>query len=193
MIIGLTGGIGSGKSMVAKAFGVMGCMVFNSDDAAREIYFDTEVKAQVIALLGKESYAGEKVLNKAFIGSKIFSDTVVLHQLNAIIHPAVRKRFEAFVEQHKGAIIMKESALLFEAKLDKDMDRIVLVVADDELRISRVMQRDGLSREDVLKKIKSQLPQEEKIILSDHIIRNNEQELVIPQVMSVLEKLKAHA
>lgn len=193
MIIGLTGGIGSGKSTVARVFEILGCSLFNSDEAAKRVYFDAEIKAQVIGLLGNESYMGEKELNKMFISSKIFADTALLHKLNAVIHPAVKKQFEQFVAEQKNRIIIKESALLFEANIYQEMDKIILVVADDETRIGRVMQRDGLTREEVLKKIKSQLPQEEKIKQSHFVIDNNEKQLVIKQVLHIYNQLIAHA
>ncbi len=190
MIIGLTGGIGSGKSTVARLFEILGCALSNSDDVAKAIYFKEEVQPVVINLLGKEAYLNEGELNKTFIAQKIFSDTGLLHQLNAIIHPEVKKCFENFKKDNSGKIIVKETALLFEAKLEKTVDKIVLVAADDELRIKRVTRRDGLSREDVLKKIKSQLPQEDKIKLSDYVIYNNEEEFLITQVTGIFEKLR---
>ncbi|MCE3226657.1 MAG: dephospho-CoA kinase [Bacteroidetes bacterium] len=192
MIVGLTGGIGSGKSIVAKIFGMLGCALFNSDEAAKEIYFDEVIREKVIALLGKEAYLSDTEINKTFIGSKIFSDTVLLHQLNGIIHPAVKEEFKKFVVTNPGKLIIKETALLFEAKIDGDVDKIILVAANDELRIKRVMRRDGLNEQDVIRKIKSQLPQEEKIKRSHFVIYNNEQEFLITQVLDVYNKLKGN-
>ena len=189
MVLGLTGGIGSGKSTVARLFEMLGCAVFNSDVIAKEVYFDEAVKQQVIELLGKEAYLTNQSLNKQFISSKIFSNTQLLHQLNGIIHPAVKNRFITFIETNKQKTIIKESALLFEVGLDKEMDKIILVASDDELRIARVMKRDGLTREDVLKKIKSQLPQEEKIKRADYIIYNNEQQSLIEQVLAINQQI----
>jgi dephospho-CoA kinase len=191
MIIGLTGGIGSGKSTVAKMFAVLGCVVFNSDDAAKRSYFEDETRLQVINLLGKESYISKTELNRSYISSKIFSDPALLHQLNAIIHPEVRKKFTQFVSENEGKIVVKETALLFEAGIDKEVDKIVLVAADDELRIARTMKRDGLGRGEVLSKIKSQLPQEEKIKRSDFVIYNNEKEFVITQALDIFNKIKS--
>lgn len=189
MVIGLTGGIGSGKSTVARLFEIIGCPVFYSDDVAKEIYFDKDVRSKVIALLGNEAYISETEINKKHISSKIFSDTALLHQLNAIIHPAVIKQFEIFKNKHAGKLVVKETALLFEAKLEAQVNKIVLVAADDELRIARVMQRDGLTKEEVIKKIKAQLPQEEKIPKSDFVINNNEKEFLITQVLTIYNKL----
>lgn len=189
MVVGLTGGIGSGKSTVVKLFEIMGCAVFYSDYVAKEIYFDDTIKPKIIALLGNGAYFSEKEIDKKHISSKIFSDTNLLHQLNNIIHPAVIEKFKAFKELNKGKLIIKETALLFEAKLESQVDKIVLVAAKDELRIKRVMQRDGLSEEDVLNKMKAQLPQEEKILKSDFIIYNNEEDFLITQVLTVYSKL----
>jgi len=192
MVIGLTGGIGSGKSTVARLFELIGCAVFYSDDVAKEIYFDAEIKPKIISLLGKEAYVSETEINKSHISSKIFSDTDLLHKLNAIIHPAVIERFVTFKNNNPLKLVIKETALLFEAKLESQVDKIVLVASNDELRIKRVMQRDGLSREDVVKKIKAQLPQEEKIQRSHFVINNNEDEFLITQVLNIYNKL-SHA
>ncbi len=185
MIVGLTGGIGSGKSTVAQLFEILGCALFNSDEAAKSVYFNEHIKSQVINLLGTQAYICSYELDKPFISKKIFSNTDLLHQLNSIIHPEVKKCFENFKSENQGKIIIKESALLFEAKTNKDLDKIILVAADDELRISRVMARDGLSKEEVLNKIKSQLPQQEKIKLADFVIYNNEEEFLITHVLKI--------
>jgi dephospho-CoA kinase len=189
MIIGLTGGIGSGKSTVAKLFEIIGCPVFYSDEVAKEIYFDKTLIPQIIALLGKEAYFSETEIDKKFIGSKIFSDTNLLHKLNSILHPAVIERFKKFTKNYNGKLIIKETALLFEAKLEAQVDKIILVAANDELRINRVMKRDGLSKEEVLSKISAQLPQAEKIAKSDFVIYNNEEDFLITQVLAIYSNL----
>ena len=189
MVAGLTGGIGSGKSTVARLFELLGCVIFESDVVAKEIYFDKDVRQKVIALLGKESYLSEMKIDKAYISSKIFSDPHLLEGLNSIIHPAVIERSNLFVKTNPDKIVIKETALLFEAELEKEMNCIILVVAEDEIRIKRVMERDGLSRDEILKKIQSQLSQEEKVKKSKYIIYNNETELVIPQVLKIYKDL----
>ncbi|MDI1355607.1 MAG: dephospho-CoA kinase [bacterium] len=190
MTIGLTGGIGSGKSVVSKLLEIMGCAVFNSDEAAKDIYLNADVKEKVIALLGADSYNEKGGIERRVISSKIFNDTLLLHQLNGIIHPAVKEKMRQFAELHAGKIIVKETALLFETHLDKEVDKIIVVTADEEQRVKRVMERDGLSEADVLLRIKKQLPQEEKVERADFVITNNEKELLIPQVVKVYEKLK---
>ena len=189
MVAGLTGGIGSGKSVAAKIFELLGCAVFNSDIAAKDVYFNAEIKVRIIKLLGNEAYLSDTRINKAYISSKIFSDTQTLQQLNAIIHPAVIDTFKDFVKKNPTKLIIKETALLFEAHLEKEVDKIIVVAADDELRVKRVMERDGLNKEDILKKIKTQLAQEEKIKKADFVIYNNEQSLLLPQVLTIYNTL----
>lgn len=189
MIVCVTGGIGSGKSMVSNVFELLGCAVFNSDTVAKSVYFEKEIKTKVIELLGEEAYLNDHQLNKTHINSKLFSNTEVLHKLNAIIHPAVIEQFNAFVQGSKSKIIIKETALLFEAHLDKGCDKIIVVAADDELRISRVMKRDGLSKEEVINKMKHQLSQEEKIKKADYVVYNNEDSLLIPQIIEIHQAL----
>mgnify|MGYP000933671883 CR=1 FL=1 len=190
MIVGLTGGIGSGKSMVSRILSLMGCAVFSSDEAAKQVYFEEAVKKNVIALLGSDAYKSDCEIDRSYISSKIFSDTSLLQSLNGIIHPAVAQSFNAFVNTHPKAIIIKETALLFEAGIDKEVDMIVTVAADEEIRVERVMHRDGLSRNEVLKKIKSQLSQEEKIKKSHYVIYNNNNRSLIEQCAELIEKLK---
>ena len=189
MIVGLTGGIGTGKSTVAKLFELLGAKIFNSDENAKEQYFVPEIKQQVIHLLGKECYSDEKTLNRKHISNKIFSDTTLLKKLNAIIHPAVIKDFKDFANSHLDKLIIKESALLFEVGLDKELDKVILVTSPLELRIERIMKRDGLSREEIQNKIKSQLSDEEKLKLTDLVIKNDEKEFLITQSLAMFNKL----
>lgn len=190
MIVGLTGGIGSGKSMAAKVFALMGCALFNSDEEAKKVYYQKEVREQVISLLGDEAYERNGQINKTHISSKIFNDTALLESLNNIIHPAVISRFQEFCDQHKNKIIIKESALLFEAKIDKYCDTVVTVIAPLEIRIKRVMERDGISKQDVEKKLASQWTDQERAKRSDHLIYNDEKHSIIQQVNNLFLLLK---
>jgi dephospho-CoA kinase len=189
-VIGLTGGIGSGKSTVANLFAILGCAHFNSDQVAKQVYFLPIIREKVLALLGTESYKGPTSLNTSYISSKVFSNTDLLHRLNAIIHPAVKDEFRKFCEQQPPkSLILKETALLFEANLQSQADILVVVAAPEELRIHRVMNRDKTSREEVLKRIKSQMPQEEKIKRADFVIMNDEKQSLIEQVTLVYKHL----
>lgn len=190
-IVGLTGGIGTGKSTVGKLFKVLGIPVYNSDERAKEMYFLPEVKEKVITLLGKEVYHTDGSLNRAYISQKIFSDSSLLSKINGIIHPAVEKDFQSFIESNREQkYIIKETALLFETGLYKKVDKIILVMAPLEERLKRVIERDKSSREDVLKRIRYQMPDEEKQPISDFVIDNNETEGLIPQVLSIHQKLQ---
>ena len=192
MIIALTGGIGSGKTTIAKLFETMGCLIYYSDDKAKELYYDTKIKKRVIQLLGSDAYSASGSLNSTFIAGIIFKDKTKLESLNAIIHPALEKDFEIFVKQQPSErIIIKESALIFETDSYKKFKTIILVTAPLEQKIKRVMQRNKMPRENVEKRMSAQWPDEQKIPLASYIISNNDTEAVIPQVISVLKKIKS--
>lgn len=185
MVAGLTGGIGSGKSTVAQLFVLLGWKHFNSDQVAKDLYLEPQIKKKVIALLGEDSYLAQGPVNKSYISAKVFNEPKLLSELNALLHPAVGEKFETFCRAHPDACILKESALLFEAGIDKHMDKVILVVAPDEIRIQRVMERDGLSRDMVIGRLKNQMPQEEKMKKAQAIIVNDEQQSLIEQVLKL--------
>lgn len=194
MIIGLTGGIGSGKSTVAKLLETMGCAIYNSDDRAKALYFDAAVKLEIIKLLGKESYLNDREINPKYISGKVFSDTNLLHQLNQIIHPAVKNDFIEFTNRYsKVSLIIKESALLFETGIYKELDCNILVTASRETRIGRVLKRNSITKEEIEKRMQSQWTDEQKIPLADFIISNDKDSALIPQVLSIIEILKKDA
>lgn len=190
--IGLTGGIGSGKSMVAEIFSRMGVPVFISDDVAKALQEeDEEVRQAITGVFGKEIYSGN-TLNRSRLAEIVFADKKKLEQLNAIVHPAVGKAFEAFCEKNSNAkYVLKESAILYEIGDDKNLDAMIVVTAPDELRIKRVMERDGIEKEAVLKRMKNQVKQEEKAGKANYVIVNDEQQLLIPQVFAVNEKINS--
>jgi dephospho-CoA kinase len=192
MIVGLTGGIGSGKTIVARLFAIMGAKVFNSDECAKQLYVEPAIKERVIGLLGTECYLNDDTINKKYISQRIFSNTNLLKELNAIIHPAVAEKFKEFVKKYPNQLIIKESALLIETGLYKELDELILVTSPLELRIKRVMQRDGVSEGEVRNRIKSQLSEDEKLKLAGHVIQNNECDFLITQVLSIY-KILQHA
>lgn len=194
MIVALTGGIGSGKTTIAKLFETMGCVVYNSDERAKELYNNPEVKKQVIALLGVNAYSEDHKLNKEFISDIIFNEKDKLEKLNAIIHPALALDFQNFVKQQNSeSIIIKESALIFETELYKKFTTIILVIAPLEQKIKRVMSRNLISKEEVDKRMQAQWTDEQKLPLANYVISNNETDALIPQVLSVIQKLKSNA
>jgi dephospho-CoA kinase len=194
MIVSLTGGIGSGKTTIAKLFETMGCVVYNSDERAKELYNNPEVKKQVIELLGVNAYSEDNKLNKNFVSDIIFNEKDKLEKLNAIIHPALALDFENFVKQQNSeSIIIKESALIFETELYKKFTTIILVIAPLEQKIKRVMSRNLISKEEVDKRMQAQWTDEQKLPLANYVISNSETDALIPQVLSVIQKLKSNA
>jgi dephospho-CoA kinase len=191
MIIALTGGIGSGKSIVSKIFEVMGCVIYDSDEKAKALYLDDVVKKQVINLFGQNAYLPNHKLNTAFISDIVFKDKIKLEKLNAIIHPALVVDFDHFVtRQESQSIIIKESALIFETNLYQNFKHIILVVAPLEQKIDRVMKRNAISKIEIEKRMSLQWTDEKKQSLSNYIIVNDYSKPLIPQVINILNLLK---
>lgn len=176
--IGITGGIGSGKSFVCHLLKQKGIRVFEADARAKEILnSNTEIQAKVIAMLGRESYTKEGKADRAKIAGLVFSNPDLLKSLNAIVHPATLEEFENWKKQapkdYPWAYQIKEAAILFESGTDKGLDAIVTVSAPEELRIQRVITRDQVSRDQVLERLRKQLSEEERIRRSDYVILND--------------------
>lgn len=172
-IIGLTGGIGSGKTTVAKFIEDCGFPVYYSDDRAKDIVNNDDLKLKIKALLSDEAYDENGLYNRKFVAEKVFNDKDLLHQLNQIIHPAVRLDFEDWVKRQTKYLVFKETALLFELKLNKQCYRSILVTAEDNIRIKRVMDRDGKTYREVQSVMEKQMPEKDKIKLADCVIYNN--------------------
>ncbi|MCX8533788.1 dephospho-CoA kinase [Chryseobacterium luquanense] len=173
-IIGLTGGIGSGKTTVAKFIEDCGFPVYYSDDRAKEIVNDNDdLKLKITELLGNEAYDQNGLYNRKFVSEKVFNDKELLQKLNEIIHPAVRIDFEDWVKKQKKYLVFKETALLFELKLHLQCYRSILVTAEDNIRIKRVMDRDRKTYREVQSVMEKQLPEKDKIKLADCVIYNN--------------------
>lgn len=173
-IIGLTGGIGSGKSTVAKFIEEMGYPVYYSDLRAKEIVNDDEfLKQRIKELLGDEAYDENGEYNRKFVASLIFENDELREKLNGTIHPAVKYDFESWISKQTSEFIFKETALLFELGLNKDCYKSVLVTAEDNLRIKRVMDRDGKTYREVEAIMDKQMSEKDKCKLADFIIYNN--------------------
>lgn len=172
-IIGLTGGIGSGKTSVARILEDKGFPVYFSDDEAKNIVNrDDELKHKIVALLGEEAYVNG-IYNRKWVAEKVFSDSDILEQLNHLIHPAVRLDFENWLGKQRSEYVFKETALLFELGLHLECYKSVLVTADDNLRIKRTMDRDRKTYREIEAIMQKQMPEKEKIKLADFIIYNN--------------------
>ena len=173
-IIGLTGGIGSGKTMVAKLLESKGYSVYYSDIRAKEIVNNNAfLKTRIIQLLGDKAYDQDGKYNRKWVAQKVFNNEKLLLELNKIIHPAVKSDFEFWVREQKGDFIFKETALLFELNLDKNCFKTILVTADESLRIKRAMERDGKTYQEIENIIQKQIPEKEKRKRADLIIENN--------------------
>ena len=173
-IIGITGGIGSGKSTVSQFIEELGFPVYDSDFWAKELVnIDENLKSRIIELLGEESYDENGKYNRKFVAEKVFDHQELLLQLNQIIHPAVKIHFENWVNAQTAEFVFKETALLFELKLNESCYQSILVTADENIRIKRVMDRDGRTYREVKEIIDKQMPEVDKVKLADFVIQNN--------------------
>lgn len=187
--IGLTGGIGSGKTTVAGIFEVLGVPVYYADAAAKRMMNEDEtLKKNIIHHFGKESYV-DGLLDRAHLASIVFSDPEKTKLINSLIHPATIADAEKWMSLQKVPYAIKEAALIFEAGAEKNLDLVIGVQSPLELRMQRAMQRDNISEKDVLIRMEKQMPEEEKMSRCDIVIINDEKELLIPQVVAVHEKL----
>lgn len=188
-IVGLTGGIGSGKSTIAAYFKKRGVPVYIADDEAKKIMNYPEVVKKVQSVF-EENIIENKQLNRKKIAELVFSSPEQLKKLNSIVHPEVKKHFLDWVKKHeKHPFVIKEAAILFESGTYKDCDKIILVTAPEALKIARVMKRDNVSREQVLERMKNQWSDEKKIPLSDYVIQNTDLELAKEKSEEILKEL----
>ena len=187
--IGLTGGIGSGKSTIARMFEVLGVPVYYADKAAKRLYnTDKELMASLKQHFGEDIYT-EGEINKTRLAEIVFNDEKKLALLNSLVHPPTIRDAEKWMSNQNSPYVIKEAALLFESGSVASLDYVIGVKAPVALRIKRVMDRDGVTREEVMRRINRQIDEEIKMKLCDFIIQNNEQQLVIPQVLSLHQKL----
>jgi dephospho-CoA kinase len=192
MLVGVTGGIGSGKSTVCKIFEVLGVPVYNSDNRARALMAeDKELVEKIKAAFGEEAYPDNQNLNRSFLAKEVFSNPSKLQKLNSLVHPAVGRDFASWVAiQSNQPYVIKEAALLFETGSHNSLDSVVLVTAPEEVRVSRVLARDPQrSEKQVRDIIGNQLKDEEKKKLADYVLNNNEQKLLVPEVVALHEAL----
>jgi len=184
--LGLTGGIGSGKTLVCQIFEKLGVSVYYADSAARFLMgTDAGLMEGIRQLFGEQAY-GKEGLNREYLAGIVFGDREKLAALNRLVHPLVRKDFVNWTEQQKGSpYVVEEAAILFESGAHAFLDYSVLVYAPEELRIKRVMDRDGMSREHVLKRMEQQMSEEEKKALADHVLINDGSRMLLPQVLEL--------
>lgn len=187
--VGITGGIGSGKSLVSKILKSMNFPIFNSDSEAKRIITENkELREELITLFGKEVYSN-KELNKPFLANIIFNDDIALKKVNALIHPKVRHSFEEFAAIQKSRIVFNEAAILFESGGYELMDHVILITAPEELRITRVMNRDNVSKMEVEARMSKQWSDDQKRKLTNLEIVNDEKRPLVNQIEDILMRL----
>ena len=189
--VGITGGIGAGKSLVANIFRTFGIPVYNSDaEAKRLMNEDPYLKEQIIDLFGQKAYSNNN-LNRNYLNEVVFKNHDNLSRMNKLVHPAVIKDYNSWLTKYKGkSMTIKEAALLFESNSYKDLDYTILVSAPKSIRIGRVLLRDAnRSKEDIENIIENQMSETHKKKLSDFIIINDGERMVIPQVLEIYESL----
>jgi dephospho-CoA kinase len=192
--VGITGGIGSGKTTVAKVFSTLGIAVYNADERARSITAtDPEVREKIVTLFGAEVFNVKNALNRAKLAEVVFSDAEALEKLNAIVHPRVRIDFGKWIAEQTSEYIIKEAAILIENGTHKELDALILVTADKEERIERVMKRDGVNRELVVQRMNNQMNDRDKQEFATYTIDNDDNQLVIQQVLEIHEDLISKA
>jgi dephospho-CoA kinase len=187
--LGVTGGIGSGKTTVCKVFGVLGVPVFMADDVARELMNNNiSVLEKLNAITGKDLFP-DGYLNRKALAQMIFNDHTLLEKVNAIVHPLVFSEFEKWSSEQNKPYVIMEAAILFESHADKIVDRVVSITAPIEERIARVMGRSELSRSQVLERVNNQLEDEERNQRSYYVINNSDNDLIIPEILKIHEEM----
>ncbi len=188
--LGLTGGIGSGKTLVCQIFEKLGVSIYYADTAAHMLMnSNAKLKEDIVRMFGDQAY-GTDGLDRSYVARSVFGDHERLALLNKLVHPAVREDFIRWAaEQDTSPYVVEEAAILFESGASNEMDQTILVYAPEELRIDRVMKRDGLSREDVLQRMDHQLSEEKKMELADHVLVNDGTQMLLPQVIELHNKI----
>lgn len=188
--IGLTGGIGSGKTTVAKVLEVLGVPVYYADEAAKELMYKNELlKQQLIFNFGEATYLDDGQLNRKHLSSIVFADKEKLELLNSLVHPVTIADAREWFNRQTGPYVIKEAALLFESGTADGLDYVIGVTAPATLRIKRVMDRGNVTADDVKRRMNNQLDDSIKMKLCDFVLQNNEQQLLLPQVMQLHEEL----
>jgi len=188
--VGLTGNIGSGKTIVANIFGTLGVPVFHADTEARKQFENETTRNSVREIFGPVVFSSSGEVIRPVLAEIVFNDPKLLDELNKIIHPGVHKDYQKWCLQHsESPYTLYEAAILFESGHYREMDKVICVTAPEELRIKRVMERDNFTRHEVEKRMANQWNESKKIALSDYVIRNDESNMVIRQVLEVHNKL----
>lgn len=187
--VAITGGIGSGKSLVCQVFKTLGIPIFNADAVSNQLVENNkELKKAIIKLFGAEAYVNNEY-NRKYIGQIVFNNPDKLQLLNDLIHPLAIQAAKQWFEKQQAPYAIKEAAILFESNAQQDIDIVIGVTAPEPLRIERVMQRTGYSKDEVIKRIQLQMPEVEKMAKCDYVIQNDNNTAIIPQLLRIHEAL----
>ena len=191
--IGITGGIGSGKTTVCKIFSALGIPIYYADDRAKSLMVnDSKLKNALIKTFGAETYLPSGLINRKHLAGIVFNDQLALDKLNAIVHPAVKQDGIAWAKNHSEfPYTLREAALIYESGIDKTLDYIIVVTAPESLRIQRVIQRDDVEEAAVRARIDKQWPEAEKVKRADFIIHNDGKQSLVKQVLEIHKKIKS--
>lgn len=189
--VGITGGIGSGKSTVCQVFKILGVPVYAADDRAKWLMSnDAGLKSQLAEVFGPESFLPDGRINRSFLAQKVFPDPGKVKMINALVHPAVREDFKSWAEKQTAPYLLKEAALLFETGASQGLDKVINVSSPLKIRMARVLMRDPHRNENQVNQIiNQQLPDEKKNELADFVIKNTENKLLLPQILEIHKKL----
>lgn len=193
--IGITGGIGTGKSTICEIFALLGVPVYHADQAAKKLMAtNSRLKQQLITTFGNATFTTEGELDTKYIANKVFNNEKALKQLNALVHPAVLADFDQWCSQQQAPYVLKEAALLIESGSYKQCDHTILVESPIALRIQRLLNRDNSTEAQIRARIANQLPDEEKAKVANFLLLNNEEDLLIPQILALhTQFLKANS
>lgn len=195
LAVGITGGIGAGKSTVAQVFAILSIPVYYADDRAKWLMANDEgLKANIIQAFGEDAYTTNGVLNRTFLAEKVFSDSASTEIINGMVHPAVGEDFRQWAEQQQSPYVLKEAALLFESGSYKELDKVINVSSPLKVRVARILTRDPHRTLDQVNSIiDKQLPDEEKNERADFVIKNTDSQMIIPQVLDIHKRLLEEA
>jgi len=190
LIVGLTGGIGSGKTTVSNIFKALEVPIYNSDNRAKHLMANNnDLRKQLGSAFSNEIFK-DNILNTKFLSNIVFNDVSELQKLNNIVHPFVARDFETWLSKQKSKIVIKEAAILIESGAYKKVDKIILVIADKDLRIDRIKNRDKINKEAILARIDKQISDKERMLYADFIIDNNENKSIINQVKNIYNEIR---
>ncbi len=188
--VGLTGNIGSGKSLVAKIFSTLGIQLYHADQESKKLLEVPQIRSGIVKIFGPEILFPSGEIDRKKLGSIVFSDPVLLNSLNSLLHPLVMKDFDEWcTTQQKQQYIIQEAAIIFESGYKDKFDKIIHISCPREVSIERVIRRDKVNREDVLKRMQFQFEDSKKAAMSDYVIRNDGSEMIIPQVLPIHQQL----